>query len=81
MSKRDFNNPALKKNYSYELYNKLEVDLINVRKDKMAKNSLIKPLDFVFDYIDTTDTHQSFLPIYITETISNYYYQSNPAKI
>ncbi len=81
MSKKAFNNPALKQNYSYELYNKLEVDLINVRKDKMAKNSLIKPLDFVFDYIDTTDTHQSFLPIYITETISNYYYQSNPAKI
>ena len=81
MSKKALNNPALKQNYSYELYNKLEVDLINVRKDKMAKNSLIKPLDFVFDYIDTTDTHQSFLPIYITETISNYYYQSNPAKI
>jgi hypothetical protein len=80
MSKRDFNNPALKKNYSYELYNKLEVDLINVRKDKLAKNSLVKPLDFVFDYIDTTETHQSFLPIYITETISDYFYQSDPTK-
>lgn len=81
MSKKAFNNPALKKNYSYEIYNKLEVDLINVRKDKLAKNSLIKPLDFMFDYIDTTETHQSFLPIYITETISNYYYQSDPTKI
>jgi hypothetical protein len=81
MSKKAFNNPALKKNYSYELYNKLEVDLINVRKDKLSKNSLIKPLDFVFDYIDTTETHQSFLPVYITETISKYYYQSDPVKI
>ncbi len=81
MSKKEINNPALKKNYSYELYNKLEVDLINVRKDKLNKNSLIKPLDFVFDFIDTTETHQSFLPIYITETISDYFYQSNPAKI
>lgn len=80
MSKKDLNNPALKRNYSYELYNKLEVDLINVRKDKLAKNSLIKPLDFVFDYIDTTESHQSFLPVYITETISDYYYQSNPTK-
>lgn len=80
MSKRDFNNPALKKNYSYELYNKLEVDLINVRKDKLNKNSLVKPLDFVFDYIDTTETHQSFLPVYITESISDYFYQSDPTK-
>lgn len=80
MSKKDFNNAALKQNYSYELYNKLEVDLINVRKDKLGKNSLIKPLGFVFDYIDTTESHQSFLPIYITETISNYYYQSDPTK-
>ncbi len=80
MSKKAFNNPALKKNYSYELYNKLEVDLINVRKDKLVKNSLIKPLDFVFDYIDTTETHQSFLPVYITETISDYFYQSDPIK-
>jgi len=80
MSKKDLNNPALKKNYSYELYNKLEVDLINVRKDKLGKNSLIKPLDFIFDFIDTSESHQTFLPIYITETISNYFYQSNPTK-
>jgi hypothetical protein len=80
MSKKDMNNPALKKNYSYEMYNKLEVDLINVRKDKLGKNSLIKPLGFVFDYIDTSETNQSFLPIYITETISNYYYQHDPTK-
>lgn len=80
MSKKDLNNPALKKNYSYELYNKLEVDLINVRKDKLGKNSLIKPLGFVFDFIDSSETNQSFLPIYITETISNYYYQHDPTK-
>lgn len=81
MSKKAFNNPALKKNYSYELYNKLEVDLINVRKDKLGKNILIKPLKFIFDYIDTAENQQTFLPIYITETISNYYYQSDPVKI
>lgn len=80
MSKKEANNPALKKNYSYELYNKLEVDLINVRKDKLAKNSLVKPLDFVFDYMDTTESHQAFLPVYITETIADYFYQSDPTK-
>lgn len=81
MSKKIYNNPALKSNYSYELYNKLEVDLINVRKDKLGKNILVKPLNFIFDFIDTTENLQTFLPIYITETISNYYYQSNPVKI
>ena len=74
------NNPAELDNYGYELYNKLEVDLNNVQKDKLSKSALIKPLEFVFDYIDTSETHQAFLPVYLTETISDYYYQKSPRK-
>ena len=80
MSNKPKNNPAELVNYGYELYNKLEVDLNNVDKDKLSKNSLIKPLEFIFDYIDTSETHQAFLPVYLTETISDYYYQNVPRK-
>lgn len=80
MSHKVKNNPAELSNYGYELYNKLEVDLNNVRKDQLSKNVLVKPLEFIFDYIDTGENHQAFLPVYLTETISDYYYQKMPRK-
>ncbi len=67
-------------NYSYEIYNKLEVDLENINTKKLSKNILLKPLNFVFDYIDSTSEEKPFLPAYITETLSDYYYQKNPHK-
>jgi len=81
MSKKYKNNPANFKNYSYELYNKMEVDLNNVQKEKLAKSSLVKPLEFVFDFMDTAENHKAFLPVYITETISDYYNQNEPRKV
>jgi hypothetical protein len=80
MSKKELHNPASFDNYSYELYNKMEVDLNNVQKDQLAKNSLVKPLEFVFDFIDTSETHQAFLPVYLTETVSDYYNQKSPRR-
>jgi hypothetical protein len=41
-------------NYGYEVYNKLELDLDNVNKQKLEKNILLKPLSFVLDYVDST---------------------------
>ncbi len=66
-------------NYSYEIYNKLEVDLENINK-KLGSNILLKPLNFVFDYIDSTSEDKPFLPAYLTETLSDYYYQKDPQK-
>lgn len=81
MSKKFKNNPANFVNYSYEIYNKMEVDLNNVQKDKLVKSNLVKPLEFVFDFIDTAENHKAFLPVYITETISDYYNQNEPRKV
>src|SRR3990170_4155907 len=67
-------------NFSYELYNKLEVDLKNVKKDKFGKLPIIKRFNFVFNNIDTTEDGKPFLPIYLTEAISDYYYQKSPLR-
>lgn len=67
-------------NFSYELYNKLEVDLKNVKKDKFGKLPFIKRFNFVFNNIDTTEDGKPFLPIYLTEAISDYYYQKSPLR-
>ncbi|HAK12622.1 MAG TPA: hypothetical protein DCO78_12240, partial [Chitinophagaceae bacterium] len=67
-------------NLSYEVYNKLELDLDNVNKDKLSKNPLLKSLNFVFAYIDSTSDSKPFLPVYITETLSDYYWQNKPRR-
>ena len=66
-------------NFSYELYNKLELDLKNINKDKLSSMKLLKPFSFVLRNVDTSEG-VSFLPAYLTESISNYYYQKNPVK-
>ena len=67
-------------NFSYEVYNKLELDLYNVNKGKLEKNGLLKPFNFVFNNIDSTTEDRPFLPAYLTETLSDYYYQKQPYK-
>jgi len=39
MAHKDKNNRTRWDSYSYEIYNKLEMDLNNVRKEKLAKTS------------------------------------------
>lgn len=67
-------------NFSYELYNKLEIDLRNVKRDRMQKLPILKNYGFIFDNIDTTEEGKPFLPVYLTEALSNYYYQRTPRK-
>lgn len=67
-------------NYGYEVYNKLELDLDNVNKEKLSKNFMLKPLSFVLNYVDSTSEKEPYLPVYLTETLSDYYYQREPRK-
>lgn len=67
-------------NFSYELYNKIEIDLKNIARDRWSKYPIIKNYGFVFDNIDTTEEGRPYLPVYLTEAISDYYYQKSPKK-
>jgi hypothetical protein len=66
-------------NFSYELYNKLELDLNQINRDRIQKIKLLRPFEFILDNIDSTE-EKPFLPIYITETLSDYYYERDPVK-
>lgn len=81
MKNKPLNDRAKWDNYSYEIYNKLEIDLQNIKKEKIAKNAFLKPLNFVLDYVDSTSEEKPFLPVYLTETLSDYYYQKSPKRI
>jgi hypothetical protein len=67
------------RNFSYELYNKLELDLKNINKEKLSQMKLLRPFNFILNSVDTAEG-VSFLPAYLTESISHYYYQKNPQK-
>jgi hypothetical protein len=67
-------------NFSYEAYNKLEIDIKNFNADKAKQNFLLKNFSFIFDNMDSTSEAAPFLPAYLIESISDYAYQKNPKK-
>ncbi len=80
MSRKQYNNRLHWANYSYEIYNKLELDIDNINASKLAKNKLLKPFNFALNYVDTTSENKPFLPVYLIETLSDYYHQNNPPR-
>lgn len=76
------NNPDRTENYKYEVYNKLEVDLERLSKEQFEKLPVpfMKKFSFIYDNLDTVSEETPFLPFYLTETISDYYFQRNPKK-
>ena len=64
--------------YQYEVYNKVEFDLNNL-SDDFKNNKLLKPFSFIFDNIDSTNAKEKpYLPIFMTEALSEYYFRKNP---
>ncbi len=77
---RNKNNTDRLEFWESEVYNKMEFDISNV-DENFKKNRLFKQFQFIFDYVDTSFVSgKSYLPIFITETVSDLYYQKNPKK-
>jgi hypothetical protein len=66
-------------NFSYELYNKLELDINNVNKERLERIKLLRPFSFILDNVDSSEG-EPFLPVFLAETISDYYFQKNPVR-
>ncbi len=77
--RKAFNDRYRFQNFSYELYNKLELDINKVNKKKLGQVKLLRPFNFVLDNVDSSEAFP-FLPIYVTETLSDYYYQKSPNR-
>jgi hypothetical protein len=62
--------------FEYQVYNKVEFDLNNINS---ATRKLLKPFSFVFDNIDSTNAKEKpYLPVFMTEALSDFYYRKNP---
>jgi hypothetical protein len=54
-------------NYSYEVYNKLEMDINKIPKKAFSKSPILKEFNFIEKYIDSTSEDKPFLPLFLTE--------------
>src|SRR5690606_25730191 len=76
------NNPDKLENYRYEAYNKIQIDLLNFKRKTFERLPVpyLKKLGFIFDNMDSTSYDKPYLPLYLTEAISDNYYQGEPRK-
>ncbi len=76
------NNPDRLPAYGYQVYNKLEVDIQHLSRKQFESLPvpMIKKFGFVYKNLDTTSEKTPFLPFFLTETFSDYYFQRTPKK-
>ncbi|MGY6561197.1 MAG: DUF5686 family protein [Luteibaculaceae bacterium] len=75
---KDVNNKEKLDAYEYEVYNKVEFDLNNI-SDNFKNKRLMKPFQFIFENMDTLE-NKPFLPILMTEAVSDFYFQKKPKR-
>lgn len=73
--------PERIEHYEYESYSKVQLAVDNV-SDKFKKRRLFKEMEPLFDTISSfTDTSSNkVLPVFVSETISDYYFRKNPRR-
>lgn len=79
--RRAVNDPDQLVSYEYDCYNKVDVSMNNI-SEKMKNNKLLAPLKSLFDTTNQMKNEEGkyILPVFISETQSHYYYNSNPSK-
>ncbi|WP_291725851.1 DUF5686 and carboxypeptidase-like regulatory domain-containing protein [Bernardetia sp.] len=68
--------------YQYDSYSKVELDVDNI-SDKFKEKKLVRKIVGVVDSVENLagDDGKPILPLFISETISKYYYRDNPQKV
>jgi hypothetical protein len=72
------NNRAKLSAYEYGVYNKIEFDMNNIN-EAFQERRVMRPFEFIFENIDSTSEEKPFLPIFLTESKSRYYYTRDPS--
>ncbi len=72
------NDPRQFRDFSCDLYKKMEMDLTNITKESFTKVKLLKPFQFLTAYMDSVSENKSFLPVFMKETMSKCWFRTNP---
>ncbi|MFP4469421.1 MAG: DUF5686 family protein [Bacteroidales bacterium] len=72
------NDPDKYQSYEYQAYNKIQIDANNIT-ESFKNRRIFKPFGFIFDNVDTSTVNgKTYLPIFLSETISEVYARKNP---
>ncbi|HEY8735052.1 MAG TPA: DUF5686 family protein, partial [Puia sp.] len=74
------NDPYEFSDFFCDLYKKTEVDLTNITKEGFSKIKLLRPFQFVLSNMDSSSGNKSFLPVFMKETISKFWFRNNPVE-
>jgi hypothetical protein len=79
---RDINNPNKIDNYRCEVYNKLEIDVLDFTKNTFEHLPVpgLKKFSFIYNIVDSSSEDRPFLPFYLTESLSDLYYRREPRR-
>ena len=74
-------NPNRLNAYEYESYNKIEVDVDNI-SNRFRKRKSMKQITGAVEQFDKIagEDGRPVIPIYLSESLSNYYFRENPRK-
>jgi len=79
IERRGLYNPKDRDYFSYNMYEQRTFGFDNVDVEKGRQNWLLKQVDFIFDYVDSTSVRgRNILPLYNEEMIEDYYYRKSP---
>jgi hypothetical protein len=73
------NNPDGRNSFSCEEYAKIRFDL-NHLTEKLKKNILLRPFDWIWENADTTSDGVAFLPVLLVEKQIDHFYQKSPSE-
>ena len=75
---KEQNDPRKLSSYQYESYNRIELDANHLSEKLLRKKFIDKALT-IADSMKMTDAdHMPVLPLFLSETVSDYFYQSKP---
>jgi hypothetical protein len=74
------NDPFQFRDFSCDLYKKLEMDLTNITKEGFEKIRLLKPFRFLLENLDSISESKEFLPVFMMEKISRFWLRNSPLE-
>ncbi len=78
---KERNDPDKYDAYQYESYNKIQVDANNITNN-FRQRHIFKQFQFIFDNVDTSTVNgKTYLPIFLSEAISDVYTRKNKSSI
>lgn len=79
VANKEENDPYQRNTFYCEEYSKIRFDL-NHFTEKIKKNIMLRPFDFIWNDVDTTADGVTFLPVLLVEKSIDHYYQKDPKK-